>query len=89
MINQRMRKHDPGLCARHDALSRRPAVYRIESRWPDWARWRIVTAAPHSERHAFDNLGLRFPSRESAQAVADSMARCNAGEYRVTTTASS
>ena len=58
--------------------------YRIESRWPSWARWRTVTPRPHDERYPFDAKGLVFTSRPDANVAANSMSLANSGEYRVT-----
>lgn len=58
--------------------------YRVESRWPSWARWRVVQPRPHDERHPFDGSGLAFPTREAAESAKHEMERANAGEYRVT-----
>lgn len=60
-------------------------MFRIESRWPSWARWRVVTPAPHSERFPYDSKGLCFIAIRDALAAVESMRRCNAGEYRIIT----
>jgi len=58
--------------------------YRIESQWPNAnARWRIVTPAPHSERHPFDKIGLIFPNSDEAKQVVARMKNANEGQYRV------
>ena len=59
--------------------------YFIQDRWPASARWRYTTAAPHSERFPFDPVThrVRFETRREADQAADTMRRCNAGEFRV------
>ena len=59
--------------------------YQIISRWPNWARWRRVTARPHDERWPFDPLTneLVFDDPYTALEAAESMAKANAGDYRV------
>lgn len=61
------------------------SVYRIEGRYPAWARWRLATARPHGERHPFNPTTrvLEFPTAEAAEQAAASMRRANSGEYRV------
>ena len=61
------------------------AKYTIESRWPEWARWRPVTARPHDERFPFDprTKQLVFERHDCAAAAAQSLSAANAGEYRV------
>lgn len=63
--------------------------YMLESRWPQWARWRPVTAAPHSERWPVDPQTRRlvFDSAAMAEQAAEGMRRANAGEFRVVETA--
>lgn len=57
--------------------------YRIESRYPTWARWRIVTASPHRETMPFDARGLLFATREQAEIARAKMLTANAGEFRI------
>lgn len=57
--------------------------FRIESRWPKWAKWRVVTPAPHSEQHSFDKRGLYWETWEQVMAAKIAMEACNAGEYRI------
>lgn len=58
-------------------------AFRIDSRWPAWARWRPVTARPHDERHPFDPVTrvLTFPTRMEAADAARAMESANGGEY--------
>ena len=56
----------------------------IEFRWPDWARWRRVPAAPHSNRWPLDdNNNLCFPSIAEAEKACASLSRWNSGSFRI------
>lgn len=57
--------------------------FRIESRWPSWSRWRVVTPAPHAERHRFDKTGLFWDTWEQASAAKLAFESCSAGDYRI------
>ena len=59
--------------------------YRIESQWPAWSRWRVLTARPHSEQYPFDadTRELVFLDRALAEQACASFARWNAGNFRV------
>jgi hypothetical protein len=58
-------------------------MYRIESRYPQWARWRVVPASPHREKCPFDAKGLIFSSIEDAYSHMAKMQLANAGEFRI------
>lgn len=58
-------------------------TYRIYSRWPAWARWRIVSPAPHAEHYAFDANGLTFPTWNAAQEAKARFEVWNVGEYKI------
>ncbi len=58
-------------------------MFRIESRYPTWARWRIVTASPHRETRPFDKTGLIFTDHAEAESAMESMKNANAGEFRI------
>ena len=58
-------------------------MYRLESRWPSWAKWRRVYPKPHGERNNFDPKGLFFFTYTEAEMAADSMRKANGGDYRV------
>jgi hypothetical protein len=59
--------------------------YQIISRWPQWARFRKVTARPHGEKYHFDarTRELVFDTYDDAINAVESMKRANAGDYRV------
>ena len=59
-------------------------IYRIESRYPSWARWRTVQPVQHRERYGFDHEGLRFVSHGEDVLAMREMQRANAGDYRIT-----
>ena len=60
-------------------------AYTIESRYPEWARWRPVIARPHDERFPFDptTRRLRFERHECAALALKAISQSNAGEYRI------
>jgi hypothetical protein len=58
-------------------------TYRIYSRYPSWAKWRMVTPRPHDERIPFDTKGLRFASIGDAENAVLAMRKANAGEYKI------
>lgn len=60
-----------------------PGPFRIESRWPAWAKWKIVTPRPHGEKFPFDDKGLFFMAKEDAESALAAMSSANAGEFRI------
>lgn len=58
-------------------------AYRIQDRWPKWARWRTVTPRPHSERFPFDSKGLAFRTLVEAREACAIFASTNCGEFRI------
>jgi len=58
--------------------------YQIESRWPKWARWRKVTAAPHSERWPYnEKYELEFKSLALAKQALKNLRKANSGQFRL------
>ena len=58
-------------------------AYRIQSRWPQGARWRFVTAKPHGEWRPFDSVGLLFQDIDQARRALARMKTANAGDFRL------
>lgn len=67
-----------------DAKTEKPMrKFRIESRWPKWAKWRTVTPMPHSEVHKFDSKGCYWETWEESTCAKVSYEICNDGEFRI------